>query len=120
MSGAVQAYRKGTPVTPFIMSSKNTSDYEVRAKGYFFDKKKDFRQLVEGKSFPLKIAFHFIRDSRRKFDFGNACQVLLDMMQDFDWIEDDDMTHVLPYPLIIDGDGYTIDKEKAGVIIKIL
>ena len=62
-----------------------------------------------------KIGFYFIRDSKRKFDYINAAQLPLDLMQDYDWIDDDDANNVIPVFL-----GYEVDKKNPGVRIKIL
>ena len=45
----------------------------------------------------------------------NLAQLPLDLMQEYDWLENDDMETVIPVFL-----GYEIDKEKAGVKIKVL
>lgn len=47
-------------------------------------------------SYPLRISFHFIRDSRRKFDFINAAQGPCDLLIQAGIIEDDDMLHLIP------------------------
>ena len=70
---------------------------------------------IKGKEKPYKISFYFIRDTRRKFDYVNAAQLPLDLMQKYGWLEDDDCHNVIPV-----FEGYEVDKENAGVIIKIL
>jgi hypothetical protein len=68
---------------------------------------------------PIIVGFHFIRDSARKYDFINALQLPLDLMRDNGWIIDDNINEILPIPLLINGKFTTINRENAGVIIKI-
>ena len=72
------------------------------------------------KPLPAVIGFHFIRRTRHRFDFGNACQILQDLMVKHNWIEDDNMDCLIPVPLKINGKWYTYDKEKPGVIIRLV
>lgn len=66
---------------------------------------------------PHVISFHFIRDSHRKFDLVNACQLICDLLVAHGVIEDDNMDCLIPAPLMIDGKWYGYDKENPGVII---
>lgn len=107
--------KTGTRV--FIRSSNTVKNY-IDCHMYewqSFSNKKKFKKMIEGKKKPYKIAFYFIRDTKRKFDLINAAQLPLDLMQKAGWIEDDDASTVLPVFL-----GYKVDKENAGLIIKVL
>ena len=77
------------------------------------------RDHVETLTPPYLMGFHFIRDTRRKFDFINIAQIICDLLVAHKVIEDDNMDYLIPVPLIIDGKWYSVDKEKAGVIIEI-
>ena len=70
-------------------------------------------------NYPLLVYLHFIRNSKRRWDFGNGCQILQDLMVAFDVIPDDDTTHLLPFPLEIDKQYWKIDEQNPGVIITI-
>lgn len=61
---------------------------------------------------PYKVGLFFVRDSKRKFDFINACQIVADMMVEEGWIEDDNADFFTPVFL-----GYSVDKKNAGVHI---
>ena len=74
-----------------------------------------FKEMIKGKEKPYRVGFYFIRDSKRKFDYINAAQLPLDLMQEFDWLEDDNMENVIPVFL-----GYEVDKENPGIRIEIL
>jgi hypothetical protein len=68
---------------------------------------------------PCIIEFHFVRDSKRKFDFHNMVQLPLDLMTAYDIIEDDNMDCVIPIPYTKNGKWYSVDKEKAGLYIRV-
>lgn len=78
------------------------------------------KKLFEGAEYPVKIGFHFVRNSARDFDFNNSTQILLDLFTAFDLIPDDSMRYVLPFPLEINGKYYSIDKENPGCYVTIL
>lgn len=54
-------------------------------------------QIVQTESQPLKIEFTFYRRTRGRFDFLNMAQVLLDIMQDCEYIADDSTDYVIPF-----------------------
>lgn len=101
------------------LDSKSTQKYKKASKNSYIDLKGKFLQMIEGKEKPYKIGFHFIRDSRRKFDFVNPSQTIQDLMVQNGWLEDDNMTEMIPFPLKVDDKWYTVDKENAGVLIKV-
>lgn len=71
--------------------------------------------MLKGKEKPYKIELFFIRDSRRKFDYVNAAQIIFDLMQEYGYIEDDDSTNVIPIFR-----GFEVDKARTGVKIEVL
>ena len=91
------------------MEYKKNTAYDWQKKGT------EFKKMLKGKEKPYRIGFYFIRDSKRKFDYINAAQLPLDLMQEFGWIDDDDTTNITPVFL-----GYEVDKENAGVRIEVL
>jgi hypothetical protein ilyop_2060 len=74
-----------------------------------------FKKMVEHEIKPFKIGFYFIRDSRRRFDYVNIAQYPLDLMVKHGWIDDDNCNEIIPVFL-----GYRVQKEKAGMVIKII
>ena len=68
---------------------------------------------------PAIVGFHFVRDSKRKFDFHNAVQIIADLLVAHSCIEDDNMDYFIPVPMRIDGNWYSVDKEKPGCWLKI-
>lgn len=100
----------------FISSSDLCKRYvkETRSNWQVFKYK--FLKMIEGKEKPYKIRFIFIRDKHKAFDYINAAQMPLDLMQEHGWIEDDDNRHIIPD--FSEGFGY--DPKLAGVIIKVI
>lgn len=101
------------------LDSKSTQKYKKVSKDSYRDLQEQFLSMIEGKEKPYKIGFHFVRDSRRKFDFINPVQTVQDLMVRNGWLEDDNMTEMIPFPLELDGKWYSVDKENTGVFIKI-
>jgi Holliday junction resolvase RusA-like endonuclease len=67
------------------------------------------------KDYPIKVGLRFVRDSRRRFDYINAAQIVLDLMVKHGYLPDDDAAHVVPVFL-----GYELNKDAPGVEITIL
>jgi hypothetical protein len=98
-----------------LINSKTVMTYKANTRDYYIKQKDTFLKEIKGKEFPLNIGLYFVRDSKRKFDYINISQIVFDMMQEYDWVDDDDMSHITPSFL-----GYEVDKAKAGVYIFIL
>jgi Holliday junction resolvase RusA-like endonuclease len=79
-----------------------------------------FRSLADKLEKPILVGFHFIRDSKRRYDFINALQLPLDIMTKCSYIDDDNIWEIIPVPMMINGTFTTVDKENAGVLFKIL
>lgn len=110
----------GKRKVPFIMESKLAQEYREVTKRYWEIMAKVFRQQLVGKSKPYVIEFLFVRSSKRRFDFHNMVQLPADLMQEYGWLEDDDMENLLPVPPLPPRAPYIVDKNNPGVFIKIL
>ena len=102
---------------PMLISSKTVREYK-KTYGFQWNLAENisaFWRQAEGKKKPLKVAFYFVRDSRRKFDYINACQLPCDLMTKAKWIEDDNMQEIVPFFA-----GCHYDKKNAGVYIRVL
>jgi len=75
---------------------------------------------LQPEDFPISVGFHFVRNSRHRWDFGNICQMATDLMVKNLWLPDDSMDYLIPYCLWIDGKHYSYDKENPGVQIEIV
>lgn len=96
----------------FLISSPTTQRYKKATEHYFLLYKKNYKKLF-GNKYPMQVGLYFIRDSKRKFDYINACQIIADLMVKYNWLPDDSANYFVPVFL-----GYHVDKKNAGVIIK--
>ena len=98
-----------------LLNSKIVRKYIDKSEMDWRFNKTEFFKMLKGKEKPYKIELYFIRDSRRKFDYINAAQIIFDLMQEYGYIEDDDSTNVIPV-----FKGFEVDKMNTGVEIEIL
>ena len=98
-----------------LLNSKTVQKYIKESKGDWLVNKNEFLKMLKGKEKPYKIELYFIRDSKRRFDYINAAQIVFDLMQEYGYIEDDDSTNVIPV-----FKGFEVDKARAGVEIRVL
>ncbi len=113
-SDAVRKYLQKIGVKKY--SGKKVEEYSTKPNL--------FRQKVgnyfEGVQYPVRVKFYFVRDSKRKFDFHNAVQIIADLLVAHGFIEDDDMSHFVPMPMYSNGKWYSVDKNRPGVWLKIV
>lgn len=105
-----------------LISSKNTMDYSKKVDLQLkFNKKSIENEINKRKlSKPLLIGFHFVRDSKRKYDWVNPLQTIQDLLVKHEIIEDDNVFEMFPIPLSINGEFTSVNKENPGVYLKIL
>ena len=97
-----------------LLNSKTVQKYIKESKGDWILNKNNFKKMIKDKEKPYKIELFFIRDSRRRFDYINAAQIIFDLMQEYGYI-DDDSTNVIPV-----FKGFEVDKSRAGAEIRVL
>lgn len=66
---------------------------------------------------PHVVGLFFIRNSKRKFDWINAAQIICDLLTAHGVIRDDNMDYLIPIPIQVAGSWYTVDKDRPGCII---
>lgn len=98
-----------------LLNSKIVRKYIDKSEMDWRFNKTEFFKMLKGKNKPYKIELYFIRDSKRKFDYINAAQIIFDLMQEYEYIEDDDSTNIIPI-----FKGFEVDKARAGVEIEVL
>ncbi len=105
-----------------IINSQLVMDYKSKTKDLWNDQNtiNQFRALLLNKEKPYKIGFHFVRDSKRKFDFVGPLETVQDLMTKAGWIEDDNTSIMYPFPLMINNAYHSYDKENSGVFIEVL
>lgn len=110
-----QLYRNKNTGKQFVTESDLCKSYRKVTNLSWTVFKKKFIRLLEGKKKPFKIGLFFVRDSKRRFDYHNICQIVLDLMVEHNWIDDDNMDEIIPV-----FEGYEVDKENPGVKIRVL
>lgn len=123
-SKAVKKYLTKLGIQKYSVSKRTVQGY-ARRPNLFQHCLKDFPKLLEGKKKPYLIGLHFVRDSKRKADFHNLAQIVMDLLVAHGFIEDDDMTEVFPIPMDREGlvfpnprNYFSIDRDNPGVYIK--
>lgn len=101
--------------TTRLINSEVTEKYIKNSKADWILNKNNFKKMLKGKEKPYKIELYFIRDSKRRFDYINSAQIVFDLMQSYDYIEDDDSTNIIPV-----FKGFEVNKARAGVEIRVL
>lgn len=101
------------------IASKPTMRYYKLTEVIYPEKKQEFLKLLEGLTPPYKVGMHFVRDSRRRYDWVNPVQTIQDRMVKFEWLEDDNVDFMFPFPYKKKGSYTTYDKENPGVYIKV-
>lgn len=110
-------YLSALGIQSYSASRKEVKLYKTKPLIFPKDELMDlFKDVV----YPCRIGIHFVRSKRNKFDFHNLVQVIFDIMVAFDIIEDDNMDCALPFPMQINNEWYSIDKDNPGVWITIL
>lgn len=95
-----------------VRNSKQVEEYLKIAIQSYIDMMPLFKSFVSDKEKPYQIHFGFVRNSKHKFDYINAAQIVQDQMKENGWIDDDDADEMKPHFL-----DYKYDKENPGVYI---
>jgi hypothetical protein len=102
--------------------SKTTSKYISITKWSWINKEiiRSFKVLCRERDKPYKIGIHFVRDSKRKYDWINAVQIIQDLMVKNGWIDDDNTSEVLPFPMELNGVYSSYVPNHGAVIFKLI
>jgi hypothetical protein len=98
----------------YFIASKTVMNYRKDTNAYYEKYADEFKKELTKHNLPVMISFTFIRGTRHKFDYINPAQTVQDDMVKHGWIEDDNMTFIIPV-----FKEYEYDKESPGVIIEI-
>lgn len=97
-----------------LLHSKTVRKYLENYSFWWTLLEPDFKKLVKEKTIPYNISFTFVRDSKRSFDYINIAQLPLDLMQKYNWLQNDDVYNVKPF-----FEDFKIDKLNPGVFISL-
>lgn len=100
-------------------SSRKTVEEYARRPNTFRPYAMQLKELLKEVSPPYCIEFYFIRKTKARFDFGNGVELISDLFTAHDAWEDDNCDIFLPFPRLIDGSCYKVDKNNPGVIIRL-
>ena len=115
-SPAVKKYLQKIGVKKYSCSMGTFENYKTRPN--LFDRTVEpMRETLLTRKAPHEIGLFFIRNSKRKFDWINAAQIVCDLLTAHGVIEDDNMDVLIPRPVQVAGSWYTIDKNRPGCII---
>lgn len=97
----------------FLVSSKACQHYERDTKDYWKVMINEFLAMFFTKGQKsVKVGMYFVRKSKHRFDYINACQIIADLMTTNDWIEDDSAEFFTPVFL-----GFHHDTKNSGVYL---
>lgn len=97
---------------PILNSSKRVQEYREQITPNFLQVTPLWRAMAQGMSYPYYIGYYFIRDAHRSWDYINGAQIIMDLMTEFKWWDDDNILFAMPDFL-----GYHIAKTNPGCII---
>lgn len=82
-----------------LIDNKPTQRFRSVSALWFRKNCEEFKKCVQtmGEQYPYVIGLYFYRDSKRRFDYINASQIIFDMMTEYLWIEDDSVDYVIPF-----------------------
>lgn len=116
-SKPVQKYLRNYGIKSFSSSKKTVERYVTIPMTFPVE---ELKELFKDKEYPIVLGFHFVRDSKRRWDIINIMQIILDLLTAFSIIEDDAADYIIPMPFEIDGKYWSYDKLAPGVHLKIL
>lgn len=115
-SKTVSKYLQRLGVAKYSCSKGTYENYKTRPN--LFEKAVGpMREILAKRKAPHVIGLFFIRNSRRKFDWINAAQIICDLLTAHGVIHDDDMDNLIPMPIQIAGSWYAVDKDQPGCIV---
>lgn len=117
-SKTVKKYLNKLGIKNYSTRKKEVECY-VRSANLFELHTLGLQEVIQQLPKPVIVEFHFVRDSKRRFDFHNVVQLPLDLMTAHGIIDDDDMNNVIPAAYKKQDKWYTVDKNNAGVYIRV-
>jgi hypothetical protein len=81
---------------PFVAKSESSKADEASFSLQLAVQRDEWQNMIAGCGYPLKIIFQFRRATRRRFDYVNMAQGILDAMVKAEYIPDDCADYVLP------------------------
>lgn len=102
-----------------FIASKSTREWRENSRQCWEDNKDKFKEQLVGLKKPYIVGYHFVRNSKRRYDWANPVNSMQDEMVKYSYLDDDNVTEMFPIPLSIDGEFTSYDRNNAGVYMKI-
>jgi len=101
----------------YLVHSKAVTRYIKNTKLFYGNKKSiaDFHAMFLQTELPYRIAFQFVRETKRLFDYINMAQIVQDLMVENKWIPEDNCDVIIPVFL-----PYLYNKQNPGVHISVI
>jgi hypothetical protein len=115
-SKTVAKYLRSIGVKSYSLRCRTVSEYRQRSNVF----RQSVGSFFDGIQYPAIVGFHFVRDTRRQFDFHNLCQIVADLLVAHEYLKDDSMDYLIPVPYMVNGRWYSVDKFNPGVFLELL
>lgn len=113
-SKTVIKYLQKLGIKKYSVRNKTHENY-VNRENIFEEKTTIMKEILSQRiSLPHILGLYFIRDSKRKFDWINAAQIICDLLVAHGVIEEDHIDALIPMPVYILGRWYSVDKHEPG------
>lgn len=99
---------------PFVSKSLRAKEDEGLFAMQLYRQRETWESMIEGRTFPIIVLFQFTRATRRRFDYVNIAQGVLDAMVKAEYLPDDSADYVIPAFV-----PYEVDKTCPGCVITI-
>lgn len=109
-----QVFKNKKTGKTFVSKSKSAKADESMFADQLEKQKPLWDELMVGHEYPIVLVFTLRRKTKREFDYNNLIQGVLDAMVKAEYIPDDSMLYVLPFPL-----PWRLDKQNPGCHIQI-
>ena len=116
-SKTVTKWLREQGIQHYSVSKKEVTLYKTRPCVFPV---KELKELFKDVEYPCEVGLHFVRQTKSRFDLINIAQIIMDLMVAFGIIEDDDISHVVPRNVWINGQPSSVNKTNPGVFILIL
>ena len=118
-SATVKSYLQKHGIQAYSVTKRTVKGYKARPNA-FYAITHVLKEQFDSTPKPFVLGFHFVRDSRRKYDFHNAVQIIFDLLVAHNVLSDDDTSVVYGVPFKINDKWESLDPKNPGVYLTIL
>jgi hypothetical protein len=118
-SKTVAKFLRSYGIKSFSSSKKTVENYKT-IPDTFRPLAMELKELLKDEPTPYKLGFYFVRRTKSRFDFGNAVEIVSDLLSAYNAWEDDNCDIFLPFPMLRNGVVYEVNKDNPGVYITLI